>query len=261
MRLLPLVAATVLASSATAAFALDLPELKKKGVLRALVAADEAKETFDFAGGANPGFEREMLEQFARKEGLRLEVVRAPGHGQRIPLLLKGDGDVIVAIFDTPERRTQVGFTGEVMPTHDVAVNLSPAPAVPSLDAFKAARVVVVRGTSPAKVAVDVGVPAGALVQVDTIDALARSLEKGEAQAAILPVSEFALASRRFPKLQAGVSVGTPGRVAWATRKEDVALAAALDEFVRLFRSGPSWNRLVVKYFGDQVLTVLGRNR
>jgi membrane-bound lytic murein transglycosylase F len=261
MRFVPVMAATLLVLSVAPARALDLPELKRKGALRAIVAADEAKETFDFAGGANPGFEREMLEQFVRKEGLRLEVVRAPGHGQRIPLLLKGEGDVIVAIFDTPERRAQVGFTGEVMPTHDVAVNLSPAPPVPSRDALRAARVAVVRGTSPAKVAIEIGVPATALVQVDTIDALARSLEKGEAQAAILPVSEFALASRRFPKLQAGVSVGTPGRVAWATRKEDVALGAALDEFVRLYRSGPSWNRLVVKYFGDQVLTVLGRTR
>src|SRR5688572_26919617 len=134
MRFLPLVAASLLVSSAPLC-ALDLPALKQKGVLRAIVAADEAKETFDFGGGANPGFEREMLEQFARKEGLRLEVVRASGHAQRIPMLLKGEGDVIVAIFDTPERRTQVGFTGEVMPTHDVAVNLAPAGPVPSLAA------------------------------------------------------------------------------------------------------------------------------
>jgi ABC-type amino acid transport substrate-binding protein len=261
MRSFPLMLAALLASGAASVHALDLPAVKKAGVLRVIVAADEAKETFDFAGGANPGFEREMLEGFARKEGVKLEVVRASGHSQRIPMLLKGDGDVIVAIFDTPERRTQVDFTGEVMPTHDVAVNLAPAAPVSTVDALKAVRVAVVRGTSTAKAAADFGVPAASLVQAEGIDALVGALQKSEAQAAILPVSELALASRRFPKLQAGVSVGTPGSVAWAVRKEDKALGAALDEYVRLFRSGPSWNRLVVKYFGDQVLAVLGRGR
>lgn len=76
-----------------------------------------------------------------------------------------------------------------------------------------------------------------------------------------MPVSEFALAAKRFPALRAGMTVGAAGKVAWAVRKEDKALGAALDEHVRLYRTGASWNRLVVKYFGNQVLAVLGRGR
>jgi hypothetical protein len=64
----------------------------------------------------------------------------------------------------------------------------------------------------------------------------------------------------RFGTLRAGVTVGTPGRIAWAVRKGDTALGAALSEYLGHVRRGPTWSRLVVKYFGDQALVVLGRD-
>jgi hypothetical protein len=36
---------------------------------------------------------------------------------------------------------------------------------------------------------------------------------------------------------------------------------AALDEFLGNVRKGTTWSRLVVQYFGDQALAVLGRAR
>jgi membrane-bound lytic murein transglycosylase MltF len=53
--------------------------------------------------------------------------------------------------------------------------------------------------------------------------------------------------------------VGAPGKVAWAVRKQDRALREALDEYLGNVRRGPTWSRLIVKYFGDQALSVLGR--
>ena len=113
--------------SVAGAGAADLEEVRKVGRLRVVIAADESAETFARAPGPAPGFERELVESFARLQGLELEVVTAPGYADRIPLLLRGGGDVIVAIFDTEDRRKQVAFTGEVMPTHNVAVTLAPA--------------------------------------------------------------------------------------------------------------------------------------
>jgi membrane-bound lytic murein transglycosylase MltF len=68
------------------------------------------------------------------------------------------------------------------------------------------------------------------------------------------------VSTRRFGALNPGVTVGARGKVAWAIRKEDTGLAAALNEYLANVRRGPSWSRLVVKYFGDQALTVLGRS-
>lgn len=56
------------------------------------------------------------------------------------------------------------------------------------------------------------------------------------------------------------MTVGEPGTVSWAVRKEDEALRAALDAHLGNLRK-TSWSRLVVKYFGDQALQVLGRSR
>ena len=60
---------------------------------------------------------------------------------------------------------------------------------------------------------------------------------------------------------KAGVSVGETGRAAWGLRKADVELRKALDAYLDNLRSGPSWNRLIVVYFGEKALSALGRAR
>src|SRR4029077_19956495 len=110
----------------------DLAEVKSRGTLRVIAAADEAPETFSFTPGPSPGFDRELVEGFAKLHGLRMEPVKARTYGDRIPMLNRSEGDMIVAIFDTEDRRKLVDFTVEVMPTHNVAVTLGSRPKVRS---------------------------------------------------------------------------------------------------------------------------------
>jgi ABC-type amino acid transport substrate-binding protein len=88
-----------------AAASTDLAAIKARGTLRVIIAADESPDTFAVTPGASPGFERALMDRFAQLHDLRLQVVRAPGYADRIPMLLRGEGDVIAAIFDTPDRR------------------------------------------------------------------------------------------------------------------------------------------------------------
>jgi ABC-type amino acid transport substrate-binding protein len=254
--------AGVVLGLATLAGAADLEQVRARGSLRVIVASDESAETFALTAGPDPGFERELVESFLRVQGLQLEVVTAQGYADRIPLLLRGEGDVIVAIFDTEDRRRQVAFTGEVMPTHNVAVTLKPAAVVADVASLKAlASVGAIKGAKPAEAATQAGVSSSALRLFETRDGLLQALRAKQVAAVVLPISELALAGREFPGLQAGATVGPPGRVAWAVRKEDAALLRALDEHVGNVRRGPTWSRLIVKYFGDQALAVLGRAR
>ena len=62
----------------------ELDELKSRGVLRVIVAADEAPETFALRPGEDPGFERELVEGFARLQGLRVEAVTTPSRSLRL---------------------------------------------------------------------------------------------------------------------------------------------------------------------------------
>src|SRR5262245_46538836 len=154
----------------TLASAADLDDVKARGALRVVVAEDEAAETFALQPGPDPGFERELLESFARLSGVKLEVVSARGYADRIPILTRGDGDVIVAIFDTEDRRKLVDFTAEVMPTHNVVVTVQPRPRVANLDELRKLKVGVIEGTQPAHAAVESGgVPPYSVPPFDTL--------------------------------------------------------------------------------------------
>ena len=244
---------------AAPAFGADLAQIKSRGVLRVIAAADDAPETFSFAGGTRPGFEREIAEGFAKLHGLRLEPVKVSLYSDRIPALQNGDGDLIVAIFDTEDRRKQVDFTVEVMPTHNVAVTLASRAAVKSPAELITLKVGAIRGAKPAEEAAAAGV--AALSLFDTQDEMKQALKRGSIDAMVLPISELVVVSRDSTGLLAGVTVGPRGKVAWAVRKQDTALRAALDEYLGNVRRGPSWSRLLVQYFGDQALQVLGRGR
>ncbi|HXY42487.1 MAG TPA: transporter substrate-binding domain-containing protein [Vicinamibacteria bacterium] len=249
--------ALAFALAAAAPASADLPELKTRGVLRVVVAAEEAPETFDLR--AESGFERELIGTFTRANGLRLEVVVARTHPERIDLLLAGKGDLIVAIFVTPERRQRVAFTSEVMPTYNLAATLAPHPAVASLDELRRLKVGVVKGTATAE---DPAVAAiGSLHRYESKEAMLAALRSGAVDALVMPVSELALAMVKLPGLQPGVQVGAVGSSAWAVRKEDVALRTALDQHLEYVRKSASWNRLLVKYFGERAPMVLGRRR
>ncbi len=251
----------IMGAAASFATANDLADVKTRGALRVIIAADESPDTFALTAGTRPGFERELMERFAQLQGVKLEVVRAPGYADRIPMLLRGEGDVIAAIFDTPDRRERVAFTAEVIPTHNVAVTLPPHAPVRRVEELRNMKVGVIRGAKPAESAAEAGVKGRDLVAYEKLEDLLRGLKDSEVGAAVLPISELALASKRISGLEAGTVVGAPGTVAWAVRKEDTALRAALDDYLANVRRSPSWSRLVVQYFGDQALTVLGRAR
>jgi membrane-bound lytic murein transglycosylase F len=255
------VAVALTAGGAFASGGADLPDVKTRGALRVIIAADESPDTFALVAGTRPGFERDLMERFAQLQDIKLEVVRAPGYADRMPMLLRGEGDVIAAIFDTPDRREKVAFTAEVIPTHNVAVTLPPRSPIRRIEDLRAVKVGVIRGAKPAEAAAEAGVKPKDLVAYEKMEDLLRGLKEGEVGAAVLPISELALAAKRVAGLEAGITVGAPGTVAWAVRKEDTALRLALDDYLANVRRSPSWSRLVVQYFGDQALTVLGRAR
>lgn len=77
--------------------------------LRVLVPADEMPEMFSFEPKGQPGFERELVEGFCRIHGLALDVIKVADFEEIIPMLLRGEGDVITGIVDTPARREKIG--------------------------------------------------------------------------------------------------------------------------------------------------------
>jgi ABC-type amino acid transport substrate-binding protein len=243
---------------APALWAGDLAELKKVGVLKVIAQKDEAPEMFAFGNAASPGFEREMIEGFARLHGLKVEAVAVRLSDDRIPALTRGEGDVIIGIVDTAARRKLIDYTSEVIPARHLALSRKPT-VLKTVDDLLAAKVGVVKGTSWATAAAEAGVPASRTEYFPDRDVLFAALRDGRITATVMTVSDFTLAARRDSDLVAGPFVGPASSAGWGVRKSDVQLKTALNEYLDNFRKGPSWSRLVVNYFGEQALAVLGR--
>lgn len=242
--------------------AADALGLRVPGVLRVLASADEMPEVFSFAArAANPGFERELVEGFAKSRRLEMRIVPVKNFDQIIPLLVNGDGDLIVGIVDTAARRQKISFTSETYPVRHLAVTRKPQPALTKPAELKSLKVAAIPGTTWADVAAEAGVPAANLVScVDTND-LQDALKKGRAQATVMAVFDFALAQKYDPALEAGPFLGAPGVAAWGVRKDDEALRGAIDDYLLALRMSPAKSALLVKYFSEDALVLLRRAR
>jgi ABC-type amino acid transport substrate-binding protein len=251
------VAGTVVASALSARAAESTPGLP--ATLRVLVAADEMPEMFSFATQGRPGFERELLEGFCRIHGLKLDVVPVRNFDQIIPMLLRGEGDVITGIVDTPARRQKVTFTPEVFPVRHLAVTRRPALAVERVEDLRSLRVGVIPGTSWEQAAVDAGVPKGKRTPFRDAQALVAGLRSGQVDAVVMALLDYALESKRDPDLTAGVFVGSGTAAAWAVRPEDVRLAEALNGYLQGMRQAR--HSLLFKYLSEDALSLIALAR
>jgi len=237
----------------------DLGAIQGRGALRVLAGEGEQPEMFALRPGDRPGFERELIDGFAALHRVKVTVVPVRKREDRIPALLRGEGDVLIGLVDTESRRKLVDFTREVLPAQHVVVTRRPHRLVATVDELKAERLGVIEGASWVEAVKEAGVPASHLEPFADMAATVEALRAGKASATLMAVSNFVLVARRDPELQAGMFFGAPGHTAWAVRKEDAQLLRALDDYLENQRKTPSWSRLVVQYFGEKALDVLGR--
>ena len=227
--------------------------------VRVLVAADEMPEMFSFQAGGPPGLERELLEGFCRMHGLGLQVVPVRDFDDIIPMLLRGDGDVVTGIVGTEARRRKVAFTDEVFPVRHLVVTRRPSAAVTRLQDLRQLRVGVIPGTSWEQATVEAGVPKAKRVPFRDADALLAGLRAGEVDAVVMALLDYALASKRDPRLAAGAFVGGGLSAAWAVRPGDSPLLTALDDYLR--GMGQARHALMFRYLSEEALSLIALAR
>jgi membrane-bound lytic murein transglycosylase MltF len=76
-----------------------------------------------------------------------------------------------------------------------------------------------------------------------------------------MSVVDFTMAKKRDPALRAGTFIGPRGSGAWGLRSSDAELKRALDDYLTAARRSGSWSQLVIRYYGQDALDVLGRDR
>jgi ABC-type amino acid transport substrate-binding protein len=237
----------------------DLNEITARGSLRVLVGIGEDAAWFSLEGGDAPGFEREVLEGFARLHKLRFEVVTVARWEDAISTLVQGGGDLLAGVNDTAARRRQVDFTTELLPARNVVVTRRPRPRIQRVEDLRAVRLAVVPHTTWAEALDSAGVPAARRMVVEDVAAAFGAVRAGRATATVTDVLDFLLERRRDGELEIGMELGVALSSAWAVRKTDKQLRQALDGYLVALRGSPNWSRLLVKYFGEEAPAVLGR--
>jgi ABC-type amino acid transport substrate-binding protein len=237
--------------------------LSHPGTLRVLVFLEEDRpQFFSMREGGAPGFEREILEGFARMQGLAFEVVPVPRWDALIPYLNEGRGDVIAGHFtDIPERRELVNFTSGVLPTRSVVITRKPRRAIYTLAALSGETIGVVLGSAARADLLAAGVPAARVVDSFTPNNVLTELRAGRITAHVRSLPEAVLAQREDAEIEIGMALGPAASFAFGVRKNNAPLRDALDRHLELLRSTGNWSRLVVKYFGDAAPEILKRAR
>jgi ABC-type amino acid transport substrate-binding protein len=236
----------------------DLPEIQKRQTLRVLAVLVENETEFVSSDTTHPGFDRDLLEGFAKLHGLRTELVPTTAWDRLIPALKRGEGDVIAGRFTvTDARRQQIAFTSEVFPTRVVAVTRAPREPVRTLADLRTLKIGLVRGTSLVDALLDAGIPAANLDESLASGRQIEALVSGRAACTVLELADAVAAQQRDPSLHLGAFVGPPGSYAYGVRREDTQLRAALDAYITSLRRTPGWSRLVVRYFGSAAPEVL----
>jgi ABC-type amino acid transport substrate-binding protein len=256
-----LVGATVLGSLPVVAPAngADFADLRARGVIRVLAASDENPEWFSPRPSDRPGFEREVLEGFARLHKLRFEAVGVDRWDEAIPMLVQKKGDVLAGVNVTDARRKLIDFTAELLPARHVAVTRKPRRPVASEADLRTLTVAVVPQTTWAEAVTKAGIASSQVVTVADVPEALKALKAGRAAVAVVDILDFLQARRKDPELELGVTLGAALSSAWGVRKSDPELHQALDAYLADFRRSAGWSRLLVKYFGDDAPAALGR--
>jgi membrane-bound lytic murein transglycosylase F len=247
-------------ASATLAHA-DLADIRKARAVRVLVV-DGAPEFF--AKGQSPrapGLEREILQSFCfrQERDLELSIRVVPSAAVAFQLLQKGEADIAAGGLTATES-ADIAFSAEVLPSRRVVVTWKRPSPVLKIEDLRDDKIGVARGTAAESVS-GVGIPASQVDDSYGPGGLLPALRSGKVTACIMGVEAAIPAKAADPDLQLGMYVGPKLSVAFALRKDEPQLRNALNEYVANLRRTATWNRLVLKYFGDSTIDILKASR
>jgi membrane-bound lytic murein transglycosylase F len=232
----------------------DLSGLKKRQRLRMITRNGAA--TYYLYRGSPFGFEYELMHRFARQQGMRLDIVIPDDNESLIPWLNEGRGDVVAAMLTvTPERGERAGFTRPYFHDEEVVVTRSDDNIndIQDLDG----RTVFIRKSSSyyrtfrqlqAKVS---GMRVKFAPEDMQTDEILQRVDEGSEDITICNQELLEIEQTYGRKLKAAIPVGGETNIAWAVRKSNPELLAALNRFIKKEYRGLFYNVQKQRYFKD----------
>ena len=244
----------------------DLPDIKKRGTLRVLTRNNAV--SFFLYRGNRDGFDYELAKGFAKSQGLMLEVVVAPTYDSMLQMLERGNADFIAASLTvTPEREQRVAFTRPYLKVTELFVQKKGSPALTSLEQLRGRTVTVRPSSSYAEklkpLAPRYGFTLAAADERDEVEDLLADVDDGVIELTVADSHFFDAEAMFRPTLEAPLALSASDSVpiAFATRKTNPKLQAALDAFVARVYRGTEYNLLKKRCFGSRATITQGHER
>ena len=233
----------------------DLPGLKERRRLR-MITRNNAM-TYFIHRGRQVGFEYELIKEFADRHDLRLDIVIPESHAELLAYLNEGKGDVVAAAMTiTEERRAQASFTSPYNEVDELVVVRAEEDSLASL-ADLAGRTVHVRPSSSFYTTLMgladsiAGLQIALLPDSLETEVILAGVEEGRYDITLCDSNLLDVELAYGRRLKAAFSI-KPTVLGWAVRKDNPALLAALNQYVKEEKGGLFFNMMKKRYFENK---------
>lgn len=237
----------------------DLDDIRARRVLRVLTRNNST--SYFLYRGVEAGYDYELGQWIAHELGVRLEMVVAPTRRELVPWLLDGKADVIIAGLSTAAARAdRVKFTRPYLETPwVVVVRTRGGPRIEKEEDLAGIDLLVRPSSGVMPRLRSLGIPGlalhGALEGLESEDLL-DAVAEGQVTACVIEERIAKVELMHRDNLRIAFTLGGgPDAAGLAVRREDVKLAAFLDDFVMRHRRTTDWNVRYMKYHSSKERT------
>ncbi len=247
----------------------DLKDIKKDGVLRALVIYSST--SYFLYRGQPMGFEYELLEMLAKYFNLELDFIISTDLDTQFEVLNRGDVDLIAhGMTITNQRRWEVDFTEYLYLTRQVLVQKMPENyremKVSELSGYLIEdpieliddTVSIRRNSAYYERMLSLSNEIGGTIFIDTLashlstDEIIKMVKDEEIKYTIADENLAKINASFFPDLKIDVPVSFSQRIAWVTRKKSGELRKAVNDWILSVRKSTDYNVIYNKYFENR---------
>lgn len=247
----------------------DLDQITEDGVLR--VITTYSPTGYFIYKGETMGFEYELFKRLADHLKVRLEVVLARNVDSVIPMLNRGEGDIIALGYTiTADRKEFVNFTEPYLITHQALIQKKPdnwrkmtldqidETLIKDVTELIGDTVSVRKNSSYYHRVKELSNEVGGEIHIDILpgeisdEEIIRKVAIGEIRYSVIDYNKAAIHKSYFPVIDVATPVSLSQRIGWAVRKTSPKLLDIINAGLVKIKSTPDYNVIYKKYFENR---------
>lgn len=247
----------------------DLKDIVDAGVLR--VITSYSPTGYFLYKGETMGFEYEMFKRLADHLDVNLEIVLAKNVDSVIPMLNRGEGDIIALGYTiTSDRKEEVSFTDPYLITHQSLIQRKPdnwrkitvdnikKQLVTDIVELIRDTVSVRKESSYYARLKELSNELGDTVHIKLLpghysdEEIIQMVSEGKIKYSIIDYNKASIHASYFPNIDIETPVSLSQRIAWAVRKSSPELLDIINKGLVQIKRTPDYNVIYDKYFDNK---------